>query len=137
MRRRPAYYGHKKVGVFQNDTMPSNEIETSLLEFSESNATLHQALTAIFESPEWRTQNAPVKKELLQHPAVRGAEVRDANGKWYPCQLGCPNGIPLSGTQTQTRQPAKATEHVEWHLGMWRFACPVWYVYITSLFPPL
>jgi hypothetical protein len=95
---------------------------------SPPNQALYDALTAIFQTDAWQKQNAPVDAKLLNNDAIRKKE-SDGKGKpWYPCQLGCPNGLSetQTGKQGKNTQPGHATTHTEWHLGMHRFECSVW-----------
>ncbi|KIM28338.1 hypothetical protein M408DRAFT_308270 [Serendipita vermifera MAFF 305830] len=120
----PEFYGHY-VDPVSDEAHKSDEIEASLLQLSEPNPALHTALQAIFTSPEWMSQTAPVDVNLLRDNNLRVKEKDEAGKDWWPCQLGCPDGIPLTLRRTKLSQATHATEHIEWHLGLKRFACSI------------
>lgn len=118
------YYGHKRVTEHLDSRKEkSEEIEENLLRLSQSNPAVYDALKAIFDHVDWKSKMRPVDPTLLRNDALRVATRGDDNKTWYPCQLGCPNGI-RPGKKPIT-QPHKATEHVDWHLGIQRHECSV------------
>ncbi|KAG8761643.1 hypothetical protein FRC14_000027 [Serendipita sp. 396] len=126
----PRFYGHKPLhpeDTHSKAVSTSAQIQRNLMTYSQSNPRLQAALSAIFSDLSWNLQTIPVPHQLLRNDALR-VKVKDEQGNdWWPCQLGCPDGIPycIRGTKTPIRQATKATSHVEWHLGLRRYACYV------------
>jgi len=79
----------------------------------------------IFNDPGWRTQSQPIDVPVLRKPELRPKLSDDKGNVWYPCQLGCVNGMP-ENSRNRITQPGHMTEHIEWHLGMKRQACRIW-----------
>ena len=125
--RKPPYYGNRPSPNPLSDTpLSSAEIQASLLALSDSNPSLQAALSAIFNSAEWVSQAEPVDEALITNRAIRFKEFDESGAEWWPCQLGCPGGIPVNGAGTKITQATHAKTHIEWHLGLCRYACRVW-----------
>jgi hypothetical protein len=104
----------------------SAQIEENLLDLTASEPALNSALTHIFNDPGWLSQIQPIDAAILRQDALRPKVFNGEGNGWYPCQLGCVDGVPHSGSKIT--QPNRMTEHIEWHLGMRRHACCIWHV---------
>lgn len=119
-----SFYGHKPANPKypKGPKLSSDKVEEELLAFAGSDGPMSAALNSLFSDARWRSQLKPIPLNMLRGEPLRVKE-RDSSGQnWWPCQLGCPGGIPVNG-HGPIKQATKVTDHIDWHLGIRRYAC--------------
>ncbi|CAG7853295.1 SubName: Full=Uncharacterized protein {ECO:0000313/EMBL:CCA70990.1} [Serendipita indica DSM 11827] len=127
-----SFYGHKPANPKypKGPKLSSDKVEEELLAFAGSDGPMSAALNSLFSDARWRSQLKPIPLNMLRGEPLRVKE-RDSSGQnWWPCQLGCPGGIPVNG-HGPIKQATKVTDHIDWHLGIRRYAC----VHCNKKFP--